>query len=98
MLASGPNPKVALLAVAGGFSLGADTHGPGRELGLVVAFTAVATSTAVLPVLANLAFGERALHVLGRVKDWLVAHLDAVLGAVLVVIGAALLWKGAGAL
>ena len=98
VLASGPNPKVALLAVAGGFSLGADTDGLGRELGLVVAFTAVATSTAVVPVLAHLAYGQRALRALGRVKDWLVAHLDAVLGAVLVVIGLALLWKGVGAL
>ncbi|MFC5179371.1 GAP family protein [Nocardioides taihuensis] len=98
LLASAPNPKVALLALAGGFSLGADTDGGARELGLVVAFTALATSTAAAPVLAHLALGDRALRSLGRVKDWLVTHLDAVMGSVLVVIGAAVLWKGVGGL
>jgi hypothetical protein len=98
LLASGPNPKVALLAVAGGFSLGADEQGWGRELVLVLAFTALATSTALAPVLAHAVAGEAALRVLARVKDWLVAHLDLVMGAVMVVIGVALVWKGVAAL
>jgi threonine/homoserine/homoserine lactone efflux protein len=98
LLASGPNPKVALLAVAGGFSIGAETEGAGREALEILVFTAVAASTAVLPALAHLALGERALRPLGRVKDWLTAHNDLILTVVLVVIGVLLLWKGVSAL
>jgi threonine/homoserine/homoserine lactone efflux protein len=94
LVASAPNPKVALLAIAGGFSMGSVLHGPARELVGVLAFTGIATSTALLPVLAYLAFGARTLQPLGRAKDWLTSHTDVALATVMVVIGAVLLWKG----
>jgi hypothetical protein len=98
LLASARNPKVALLATAGGFAIGSGLQGPAREVLATLAFTLVASSTAVAPALLHAVLGERALRPLGRVKDWLTAHTDLALAVVLVAIGAALLWKGVGAL
>jgi hypothetical protein len=93
-LASAANPKVALLAVAGGFSLGTDLHGRLSELLAVLGFALVAGSTALLPALAFRVVGSSVLGPLGRAKDWLVARVDLVMSVILVVIGLVLLAKG----
>jgi threonine/homoserine/homoserine lactone efflux protein len=98
LLASGANPKVALLAVAGGFSLGGDLQGPAAEVTAVLGFTLLAASTALAPALGLLLLGDRILRPLGAAKDRLTARADVIVAVVLVVIGAALLWKGVGAL
>lgn len=98
VLASGANPKIALLAVAGGFSIGAELSGAAREILAVLGFAAVGASTALLPVTAYVALGDRALVPLGRAKDWLVANVGVVMAAVLGVIGVLLIWKGVSAL
>lgn len=99
LVASVPNPKVSLLAVAGGFALGASISGGTLvEVAAVVAFGLVASSTALLPALALAVAGDRVLQPLGRVKDWLVARLDLVMSVILLVIGAVLLAKGIPAL
>jgi threonine/homoserine/homoserine lactone efflux protein len=93
-VASAPNPKVALLALAGGLSIGTSTTGGWREVLAVLGFAAVAASSSMLPVAAYLLLGERALVPLGRVKDWLTRHIDAALAVVAIVIGLLLLQKG----
>jgi threonine/homoserine/homoserine lactone efflux protein len=94
VVASAPNPKVALLAVAGGFSLGAELSGGATEVAAVLAFALLASSTALLPVLAFAVLGERALHPLEKAKDWLIARIGPIVSVVLVVIGAAVAYKG----
>lgn len=94
LLASAPNPKVALLAVAGGFSIGGDLSGPAAEVAAVVVFTLLASLAAWTPLLAYAVTGSRALEPLGRVKDRLTAHSDLAVAGVLVLVGVALLWKG----
>jgi threonine/homoserine/homoserine lactone efflux protein len=94
LIGSAANPKVALLAVAGGFALGADLHGLLQEVAAVVGFALVAASTALLPALAFAVRGERVLGPLGVAKDWLVSRIDVVMSVILVVIGLVLLTKG----
>jgi threonine/homoserine/homoserine lactone efflux protein len=98
LLASAANPKVALLAVAGGFTLGAELTGPAREAVAIVLFAAVAASSATAPVLAYVLLGARVLQPLGRVRDWLTEHSTGVMAGVLVVLGVLLVWKGVTAL
>ncbi len=95
LVASAPNPKVALLAIAGGFSLGAElTGGAATEVVAVLLFALLASLTALLPVLAYAVLGEKALGPLGRGKDWLTARIGPIVSVVLVVIGAAVAYKG----
>ena len=98
LLASAANPKVALLAVAGGFALGADLHGLGQEVLAVLGFALVAASTALLPALAFAVRGERVLGPLGVAKDWLVSRIDVLMSVILVVIGVLLIAKGLSSL
>ncbi|HQR27910.1 MAG TPA: GAP family protein [Nocardioides sp.] len=76
LLASAPNPKVALLAVAGGFSIGGDLSGAAAEVAAVVGFTLLASVAAWTPLVTYAVMGSRALQPLGRVKDRLTAHSD----------------------
>ena len=61
-------------------------------------FALVATSTALVPLVAYLVRGDRALGTLGRAKDWLTKRSDVVMSAIMVVFGILLVWKGWGAL
>ena len=98
LLSSAANPKVALLAVAGGFSIGAALDGPGTEVAAVIGFGMVAGSTALAPVTLYLAVGERVLRPLGRAKDWLMGNAATAMSVVLLVLGAALAYKGISSL
>lgn len=94
LIGSAANPKVALLAVAGGFAVGADLHGLLHEAAAVLAFALVAASTALLPALAFAVRGDRVLGPLGVAKDRLESRIDVVMSVILVVIGLLLLVKG----
>ena len=98
LIASAPNPKVTLLALAGGFAVGADATSLTEEVVAVLVFALVATSTALVPLVAYLLRGDRALGTLGRAKDWLTKRSDVVMSAIMVVFGILLVWKGWGAL
>ena len=98
LLTSAANPKVALLAAAGGFSIGAEVQGRGNEILAAMLFTVIAASTAFIPVAMYLVRGERALAPLQRAKDWLTSRIDVVMSVVLVVLGVLLAWKGASSL
>ena len=90
------NPKVLLLAVAGGIVIGASATGLVQEALGVFAFTAVASLGVALPWLAFLAAPERAMLLLARLRAWLEANADAVMAGVLLVLGVLLLAKGLG--
>jgi threonine/homoserine/homoserine lactone efflux protein len=94
LIATAPNPKVALLAVAGGFALGAQLSGLLSELAGVVGFAVVATLTALLPLVLFLLRGAPAVERLRRSRDWLVPRADVVTSVVLLVLGGWLIWKG----
>lgn len=98
LVLSAANPKILLLAAAGGLAIGSSEL-DARGVALAVAlFTAVAASTVAIPVLLYLVRGERILGPLGVARDWLQANNAAVMAVVIVVIGVLLLVKGLGAL
>ena len=98
VLLSAANPKVLLLAAAGGLTIGS-TALPASEVAIdLVLFTVVAASTVALPPLLYALAGDRVLVPLGHAKDRLVANSAAVMAVVITVIGVALLVKGIGGL
>lgn len=98
LVLSAANPKIMLLAAAGGLAIGSsELDGAGVVLAVAL-FTAVAASTVAIPVLLYLVLGERILGPLGVARDWLQANNAAVMAVVIVVIGLLLLVKGLGGL
>jgi len=98
LLAAAVNPKIVLLAAAGGFSLEGAVQGRGAQAAAVLAFAALASLAAALPVVWYLLRGARALGPLGRAKDWLATNSAVVMGVVLLLIGLLVGWKGVGGL
>jgi threonine/homoserine/homoserine lactone efflux protein len=98
LVLSAANPKILLLAAAGGLAIGSSELAVGGVVLAVALFTVVASSTVAIPVLLYLVLGERILGPLGVVRDWLQANNAAVMAVVIVVIGGLLLVKGLGGL
>jgi threonine/homoserine/homoserine lactone efflux protein len=98
LLLSAANPKIVLMAAAAGVGIGAAELPPGRALLTVALFTALASVTVALPMVAHAVGGERALAPLGRARAWLERNNTAVMAVVAVVIGAVLLTRGIGGL
>jgi threonine/homoserine/homoserine lactone efflux protein len=98
LLLSAANPKVLLLAGAGGLAIGSAELTSTRTLVAALLFVVVASVSVALPLLLHLLLGERVLRPLGRAKDWLAAHNSAVMAVVITAIGVALVVKGASAL
>lgn len=93
LLLSVANPKVLLLAVAGGLAMA----GPGL-VAPALGFVLVASATVAAPPLLHLLAADRVMAPLGRARDWLLRHNGAVVALVLAVIGAKLLTVGLNAL
>jgi threonine/homoserine/homoserine lactone efflux protein len=88
------NPKDMLLAAAGGTEIGsADLSGTTTFVALMI-FTAIAASTAIVPVGAYLIVGERLDERLHRSRRWLIRHNPAVMATVLVAVGALFIAEG----
>ena len=94
LLLSAANPKVALLAAAGGLAIASAAEGAGSAALLALAFTAVSSISVAVPLLAYLVLGNRVLEPLGRARDWLQRNGSAVMAVVLVVLGLALVSAG----
>lgn len=88
------NPKDMVLAAAGGAEIGSADLGGGRTLLAVVAFTAVAASTALAPVVAYLVAGARLDEHLHRSREWLVRHNPVVMAVVLAALGVLFVVEG----
>jgi threonine/homoserine/homoserine lactone efflux protein len=94
LLLSTANPKILLLAAAGGVAIGAADVTGAQSVGATVVFAAIAASTVALPwVLFNL-LGDRILTPLGRARDWLKAHNAAIVAVVLGALGVLLVLDG----
>lgn len=98
LLLSAANPKVVLLAVAGGLDIGAAGLAPAGTTGAVLLFTVVASLGVAVPVLGYAVAGQALLPPLERAKDWLLRHSSAVMAVVFVVLGLLLLKNGVTAL
>ncbi|MGV1005555.1 MAG: GAP family protein [Candidatus Nanopelagicales bacterium] len=98
LLLSAANPKILLLAAAGGREIGGMALPVGSTLGALVVFTAVGSLTVALPWVLYLVGGERVLEPLGRARDWLADNNAAIMAVVLAVIGLMLMQKGLSSL
>lgn len=88
------NLKVLLMSAAAGVAIGTSSlHTPGAWAA-VAAFSVLATSTVAVPVLAFQIAGDRLDGPLNRLKHWMEQNHAALIAAILLLIGAALLYKG----
>lgn len=92
------NPKDLLLAAAGGAEIAAADLAVGASIVAIAVFTAIAASTAMIPVVAHLAAGNRLDDRLQRSRDWLVRHNAVVMAVVLVAVGLLFVAEGVGIL
>lgn len=94
LLLSAANPKVLLLTAAAGLAIGAEELPATQAGGVIALFTVVAAVSVATPVAAYAVSGETVLRPLGKARDWLEEHNDAIMAAVILVLGVALLAKG----
>ncbi|WNG88196.1 GAP family protein [Mycobacterium sp. ITM-2016-00317] len=92
------NPKVLLICVAAGLAIGSAGLEYPSVYGAVVWFVAVAGVTVALPILGYSISGRRLDPALTRLNDWMERRHAALVAAILVVIGAMVLYKGIHAL
>jgi threonine/homoserine/homoserine lactone efflux protein len=92
------NPKVLLLCVAAGTAIGTNDLSLPETWAAATTFTVIAASTIALPVLGCLVAGPRLEEPLDKVKTWMEDNHGGLIGAILVIIGLALLYKGIHAL
>ncbi|MBO0702082.1 MAG: GAP family protein, partial [Candidatus Dormibacteraeota bacterium] len=87
-------PKSLVLLAGGGLAIaGVRTSWAGEALAGVV-FVAVASSTALVPVVLYYALGKRALNWLHSVHDWMQLHSAAVSAVLLILVGVVLIGSG----
>jgi len=98
LLLSAANPKIVLLAAAGGLAIGAETTGLTAQAIGVLAFALVGSISVAIPVMGFLIAGDRVLRPLGIARDWLELNNAAVMAVVFIVLGIVLLVKGITAL
>lgn len=95
-LALNLRPKAVLLVAAAGLAI--STAPPSVDdsetLLLILVYTAIATSTVVVPTLATVFFPERMEPRLVVARDWVSAHGTAVTGVVVILVGAVVLVAG----
>lgn len=94
LVLSAANPKVLLLAIAGGGVIASEVPGLTSQLLGVLVFAAVATVTVAAPLMAFLTLGERALQPLDHAGRWLDENSQALVAVVLLAIGLGLLVSG----
>jgi Sap, sulfolipid-1-addressing protein len=91
-------PDVALICVPAGLGIGTAGLGLVGDWMAAAFFVAVAASSVAIPILAYAAAGSRLDDTLAGLKDWMDRNNAALLAAVLVVIGAMVLYHGIHAL
>jgi hypothetical protein len=88
------NPKVLLLAAAGGIDIGSADWMLQQQILVVLVFAFVASISVAAPVVAYTVAGSRVLGPLSIVKDWLLRNNVAVMSVVFLVLGALLIYNG----
>lgn len=97
-LLSAVNPKNLLMCVAAGSVIGSAGLETGEVVGAIAVFTVIAASTVALPVIGFLVAHDRLRQPLDELRTWLQANNVAVMGVLVLVIGAVLLGQGIGGL
>ena len=87
LLLSAVVPKNLLLALSAGLIVGEAAFSNGRAALVIVVFTAIATSTVAVPVVAHLVAPARMRGPFERIREWLVGNNVAVMVVLLLVIG-----------
>ena len=85
------NPKDMFLSAAGGAAIGSADLTNGQTLWSVAIFTAIAASTAIIPVATYQIAGSRIDPTLARSKEWLIRHNASVMAVVLAAVGVLLI-------
>lgn len=91
-------PDVLLICVPAGLAIGGAGLGAAGDWLAAALFVVLAASSVAIPILAYAAAGDRLDDTLVRLKDWMDKNNAALLAAVLVVIGAMILYHGIDAL
>lgn len=91
-------PDVLLICIPAGLGIGTAGLGLAGDWVAAAFFVVIAASSVAIPILAYAAAGSRLDDTLARLKDWMDRNNAALLAAVLVVIGAMLLYHGIDAL
>jgi Sap-like sulfolipid-1-addressing protein len=91
-------PDVVLICVPAGLGIGGAGLGAAGDWLAAAFFVAVAASSVAVPILAYAAAGSRLDATMARLKDWMDKNNAALLAAILVVIGAMVLYHGIHAL
>lgn len=92
------NIKVFLMCAAAGAVIGTADLGTTQIWVAAAVFIVIAVSSVALPVLGFLVAGERLDEPLNKLKIWMEQNHAALIGAILLLIGLALLYKGIHAL
>ena len=92
------NPKVLFMCVAAGAVIGTAGLALPPSSAALAMFTVIAASSVALPALGYLVAGERLDEPLNKLKTWMEDTHAALIGAILILIGLALLYKGIHAL
>lgn len=92
------NLKVFVMCAAAGAAIGTAALGRTAAWTAALAFTAIAVSSVAVPVLGYLVAGDRLDAPLNRLRTWMEVNHGALVAAILIAIGAVLLYKGIHAL
>jgi hypothetical protein len=98
LLLSAVVPKNLLLALSAGVIVAEARLRVGQASVVIVAFTAIATSTVAVPVVAHLVAPSRMHGPLERLREWLVENNVAIMGLVLLMIGVVMIGNGIASL
>lgn len=93
-LLSAVNPKNLIMAAGAGVIIGSADLTLNSEIGAIAVFTAIAGSTVAIPVIAYLVASAKMRGPLERLRTWLNDNNSAVMGVLILVIGAVLIGKG----
>jgi hypothetical protein len=91
-------PDVLLICVPAGLAIGGGGLGVTGDWIAAAIFVAIAASSVAIPILGYAAAGHRLDDTLARLKDWMDKNTAALMAAVLVVVGALVLYHGINAL
>lgn len=94
LLLSAANPKVLVLALAGGLAMGGEDGTLGAQAVAVLGFAAVAAVVVAVPLVVYLLVGRRAVTALDPARSWIERNNGTVMAVLVLVIGVFLLVKG----
>ncbi|WP_234037538.1 GAP family protein [Leucobacter sp. L43] len=93
-LLAAANPKNLLLGIGAGTSIGAENLTVGDQALAIVAYTLIAGSTVLIPVLVHLTAANRATPQLATARTWLTQNNATIMAVLLLINGVTLIGKG----